>query len=423
MVRSEEFINHFRYDYPAVEASSEHPFRVDMRMGPVPGASTHLLRIGIQGRNRLESLSAANLVFLVDVSGSMSSEDKLPVAQKLLMGALDVLGPDDTLSIVTYAGRAEVALTPTPVRRAEAIRAAIGRLDAGGSTAGGDGLRMAYEQAEAGFIEGAINHIIMCTDGDFNVGPYTTEELVALVKERRAGGVTLTTLGFGLGNLNDEMMEAVSNAGNGIYRIIGGPSSASRYVEDRLLSDVVHIAKDVKLQVEFNPERIFAYRPIGYENRELDDDDFRDDVVDAGEVGSNHQITALYEVAFAAESVPEGGPDAPPLRDGEAVAGLREVGPDDLVLLKLRYKPPGAGPEEEAFEMQARLPDAPTPLDLDGESAFAWAVSTLAAQLRLDSFRTPSRLDEARHILEATTENEPRRRFSELFVQAVSRLR
>lgn len=399
-IRSEEFVNFFRYDYPAVPDDAMDPFVIDLDLGPTPAASTVLLRVGVQGEDRLDERTGSNLVFLIDVSGSMGAGDKLPLVQRMLVNALDVLDADDLVSIVTYSGRTSVALTPTPVSEAGTIRAAIEGLRAGGSTAGGDGLQLAYDQAEAGFIDGGINHIILCTDGDFNIGPHTNEELVQIVEDRRGDGVTFTALGFGLGNLNDSMMEAISNAGNGIYRVISGDITAQRYVETRLLSDVMHIAKDVKLQVEFNPDLVYAYRQIGYENRQLDDDDFRDDTVDAGEIGSGHQMTALYELALTEAALPlvEG---APAVEDGDPIEGDREILAGELVMVKLRYKAPGATEEDPATEIRQSFSGDVATATLSPESEFAWAAATVAAQLRNDPYHDVPRLDAAQVILEA----------------------
>lgn len=406
MVRSEEFVNFFRYEYPAVPEESEDPFAIDLDLGPTPSAETVLLRIGVQGRSLPADRAPANLVFLMDVSGSMSAADKLPVAQEMLRNGLDVLRPDDKISLVVYAGRTAVVLEPTPVSEADRIRAAITELRAGGGTAGADGLELAYDQAETGYVEGGINHIVLCTDGDFNIGPHTTAELLEIVESRRERGVTFTALGFGLGNLNDSMMESISNAGNGIYRVISGPQTALRYVEHRLLSDVVQIAKDVKLQVEFNPDHVFAYRQVGYENRQLADEDFRDDLVDAGEIGSGHQMTALYELALTESAVPA-AVGAPAMTDGEPVEGEREVSPSELVMVKLRYKAPGAAPSDPAKELRRGLPATASASSLGAETRFAWAAATLASRLRVDPFQTESRLREAGAILEGFAQSGP----------------
>jgi Ca-activated chloride channel family protein len=226
----------------------------------------------------------------------MAPVDRLPLARQVIRQTLDLLEPTDHVSIVTYASGAGVRLTPTEVSDRDTIVAAIDSLVSGGGTAGASGINLAYEQAALGFIEGGINHVVLCTDGDFNVGVSSTAELLELIREKRATGVTFTALGFGRGNLNDAMLESVSNAGNGFYGVISDETQAARYVSERMLSTLSLIARDVKVQVEFNPALVSAYRLLGYENRSLADEDFRDDVVDAGEIGAGHQVTALYEV-------------------------------------------------------------------------------------------------------------------------------
>ncbi len=384
-VRTEEFVNYFAYEYAQPVPSSPDPFAVDIDIGSVPVGTTRLMRVAVQGRDVLDDRAPAHLVFLVDVSGSMSDADKLPLAKVMLRQALEVLRPDDRVSIVTYSSRVNVALSPTAVEDRSVIEAAIDALKAGGSTAGADGLELAYAQVETASVAGGISHIIMCTDGDFNVGPYTTEEVVDIVEARRQQGVTFTALGFGLGNLNDDLMEAVSNAGNGIYRVIRGPKTASRYVAQRLLSDITPIASDVKLQVEFNPSFVFAYRQVGYENRQLADDDFRDDDVDAGEIGSGHQLTALYELVLVDDDVPAPA-GAPPIKTGDPVEGERDVAADEVVVVKLRYKRPQAASDDPAIEMRVAhtLDDD---LDtFDPETELAWALSVLAGRLSNNPF-------------------------------------
>jgi Ca-activated chloride channel family protein len=325
------------------------------------------------------------------------------------------------VAVVTYARTVQVALPPTSVSRRADIARVIDRLSASGSTAGHDGLSLAYDQAEAAYVEGGINHILLLTDGDFNLGPYSDAEMLTLVERRREGGVTFTALGFGLGNLNDAMMEKISNAGNGIYRVISGDKTARRYAEQRLLSDVVHIAKDVKIQVEMNPELVYAWRQIGYENRQLADAEFRDDTVDAGEIGSGHQMTALYELALRPEALPD-VTGAPMMEDGEAVPGRREIQPGELVQVRLRYKAPGATRTDPAEEMRVGLRDPSQSPTLGAESRFAWSVSTLAGRLRGDPYQTPARLEAARRALDAVRRPE-RADFRRLFDRARALLR
>jgi len=417
-VRSEEFVNYFGYDYGLPSLVSPHPFAIHIDVGDSPAGDTYLMRVGVQGKDLLEDRAPANLVFLIDSSCSMGASDKLPLAQQMLQEALGELRPDDTVALVTYAGSTRVVLPVTPVSQRAAIEAAIGMLGARGGTAGADGLQLAYDQATAGFITDGINHIIMCTDGDFNVGPYRTDELVGIVEQRRSTGVTFTALGFGRGNLNDEMMEAISNAGNGIYRVISGIKTAQRYVSSRLLSDVVHIAKDVKLQVEFNPALVQAYRQVGYENRQLADNEFRDDAVDAGEIGSGHQMTALYELVLVDGVVPMPA-GAPPMLTGEPVEGAREIQPGELVRVKLRYKQPGATMTDPATEMTVSLPPQDSADLLDSESAFAWAVATFAGRMAGNPFVQASQMSAADSLIRGlSTQAADRTGFMSLYEQA-----
>jgi Ca-activated chloride channel family protein len=271
-------------------------------------------------------------------------------------------------------------------------------------------------------MAGGINHVILCTDGDFNVGPSSDDELVALIEEKRQTGITLTVLGFGSGNLNDSMMEKVSNAGNGIYAVISSESHADRFVEDRMLATIEHVAKDMKIQVEFNPEVVTAYRLLGYENRAIADDDFRDDSVDAGEVGSGHRVTALYELILNGGEVPdiEG---APAVEDGEAVSGEREIAPEDMVLVKVRYKDVGASEQDPAREVTATMTPKEITSSLEGaEENFQWAaaVATLAEILKESPYAEQSALTEIEGIVAAKEWlDADRAEFKELFLKTV----
>ena len=315
-----------------------------------------------------------SVAVLLDTSGSMQSAEKLPLVKRVLTDTLDVLQPTDTVSIVTYAGFTSVALTPTPVSNKEKIASVIASFDAGGSTAGAAGLNLAYEQAKAGFLEGGLNHVLLCTDGDFNVGPSSTAELVRMIEEKRKSGITLTVLGFGQG-LNDSMMESVSNKGNGVYGVISSAQQADSYVKERMLSTLTFIAKDMKIQVEFNPERVYAYRLLGYEDRAIADNDFRNDVIDAGEVGAGHRVTALYELALTSDALPTtSGIPAP--QGGPAFTDPLEVGADALALVKVRYKDRDAAETDAAYEVsQALLPEHFIAEASEADDDFAWAMA------------------------------------------------
>jgi Ca-activated chloride channel family protein len=394
-VRLEEYVNAFSYDYPAAAHDAEVPFNISLAAGPsFFERNSVTLRVGIQGKLAPpDEKRPANLVFLVDTSGSMQTSDKLPLVKEVLSHSLQVLEDTDTVSIVTYAGFVSVLLGPTPVAQDSVILAALAGLDAGGSTAGAAGIDLAYEQALAGFIEGGINHVVLCTDGDFNVGTSSTDELVEKIVEKRKTGVTLTTLGFGIGNLNDAMMEQVSDAGNGIYSVITSVADADQYAEESLLATMTHIAKDMKLQIEFNPAKVYAYRLLGYENRAIVDEQFRDDTVDGGEVGSGHRVTALYELVLQNElPAIEGAPD--PL-DGEASTEALEVAADDLVLVKVRYKAVDATETDPALEVNASL--APSDIaaevtDLDADFQWASSVASFAEILKGSPFAGKSML-------------------------------
>lgn len=419
-IRLEDFVNYFDYGYAAPEADAELPFAIELATAPNPFATgTKLLRVGIQGKQAppLER-KPTNLVFLVDVSGSMLTQQKLPLVQQVLTETVSILNHQDTISIVTYAGSTGVLLPPTPVSSSEVIVDAIAGLSAGGSTAGAAGLDLAYQQAEAGFLEDGLNHIILCTDGDFNVGPSSTAELVELVEERRRSGVTLTVLGFGAGN-NDALMEGISNAGNGVYGNITDSEQASRYVEERLLQTLVHIAKDVKLQIEFNSKLVYAYRLLGYENRAIVDDDFRDDTVDAGEIGSGHRVTAIYELAVDDGTIPA-AVDAPDTQDGVAYQGTVEVDPKDWVLVKVRYKEPGATESDPAKEVALSLSADALSANLDAADAdFRWsvAVAAVAELLKRSPYAPVNHLDTIEALLddEAFALDPDKQEFLQLF--------
>ncbi len=417
-VRVEEFVNFFDYDYPAPEADSEQPFSISLAAAPsLFDTGTTLLRVGIQGEQAPEfEKKDANLVFLVDVSGSMQSPEKLPLVQSVLTQALNVLEPSDTVSVVTYASGTQVVLEPTPVSEKDEIAAVIEGLSAGGSTNGAGGIQLAYERAREAYIEGGINHVVLCTDGDFNVGVSDTDGLIELIEEERKSGVTFTALGFGAEN-NDAMMEAVSNAGNGMYGVIANEDQATEYVYDRLLHNLTLIAKDVKIQVEFNPELVTAYRLIGYENRAIADEDFRDDKVDAGEIGAEHRVTALYELVLAgaelsnlvAPPVEDAGPAedagavAPAEDAGPAFSGELEVDPADLVLVKVRYKDVDATEQDPAYEVNRSLhPDdvAGEASELDADFQWAAAVATFAEVLRGSPFASQELLPAVKELVE-----------------------
>jgi len=336
-VRTEELINYFSYDYPRPQGRAK-PFSITTEVGPTPwNAATRLLQIGIQGYEvPAANLPAANLVFLIDVSGSMQAANKLELLKSSLKMLLRRLDTDDRISIVVYAGASGVVLEPTPGDQSAKIIAALDALTAGGSTNGGAGIRLAYTLAQQAYIDGGINRVLLATDGDFNVGTVDFEMLKQLVAERRSSGIALSTLGFGSGNYNDHLMEQLAAAGNGNYAYIDTLSEARKALVDSVSSTLMTIAQDVKIQVEFNPATVAEYRLIGYENRALEREDFANEKVDAGEVGAGHSVTAIYEIALQ-------GSAGIRLDDSryQPAAKLATVAVDELALVRVRYKEPG----------------------------------------------------------------------------------
>ncbi|MEZ4885969.1 MAG: VWA domain-containing protein [Chitinophagales bacterium] len=296
-VRTEELINYFEYDYPEPTLEDPHPLAIVTEVGACPWTPAHkLIKIGIKGKNiPTENLPPANMVFLIDVSGSMSASNKLPLLKEGFKLLAEELRAEDNVAIVTYAGKAGVALPSTSGSQKSKIIKAIDELGAGGSTAGSEGILTAYEIAEENFVVGGNNRVLLASDGDFNVGITSKEDLIKLIEEQREKGIFLTTLGFGSGNLNDANMEQLANNGNGTYEYIDDISQARKvFVEE--FGKLYTVAKDVKVQIDFDPILVKKYRLIGYENRVLDNQDFEDDKKDAGELGSNQTVTAFYEV-------------------------------------------------------------------------------------------------------------------------------
>lgn len=301
-VRIEEYLNYFSFDYPSPKGSDE--VALNAEVGPCPWTPEHrLMRLGIKGKSLSNTeLPQANFVFLIDVSGSMMSEDKLPLLKKGLLSMLDYMNPDDRVAIVTYASGEKLALESTLVKDKQTIINAIKPLTASGSTAGASAMKMAYDQAVANYIPGANNRVIMGTDGDFNVGVTSTDALVEMVQDYASKGIYLSVMGFGMGNLNDAMMEQISNHGNGTYHYIDSELEMTKvFVAER--ERFVAVANDCKVQITFNPDAVESYRLIGYENRVMANEDFENDQKDAAEIGAGQTITALYEIVPAAQTV------------------------------------------------------------------------------------------------------------------------
>lgn len=358
-VRVEELVNYFRQDYPDPD---EGPFAVVSEAAPSPfRAERVLLRIGLQGRRvSAAARRPANLVFLVDTSGSMRSPDKLGLVRQSLEVLVDHLRPDDRVAICTYAGSVELVLPPTPADEQARIRAALAGLEAGGSTAMGSGIQLAYELAAREARPGVSSRVIVCSDGDANVGPTSHEQLLALIAAQRARGITLGTVGFGMGNYRDTLMERLADEGDGSYAYVDSLLEARRLFGEDLTQSLELLARDVKVQVAFDPARVRSYRLLGYENRAIHDEDFRVDRVDAGEVGAGHTVTALYELELVPASA------GPP---GE---------------VRLRWKDPEEGPQgpavERAYPLTPRV--APSFAAASQRFRFTACVGELAEVLR-----------------------------------------
>jgi Ca-activated chloride channel family protein len=339
-VRIEEMINYFDYVYP--QPSSDHPFSVNTEISECPWNTKHrLVHIGLQGKEiPMESLPAANIVFLIDVSGSMNEENKLPLVKASMKILVDHLRNDDKVAIVVYAGNAGLVLPSTSGANKEEIKEAIDDLEAGGSTAGGEGIRLAYKIAQKEFIKNGNNRIILATDGDFNVGVSSDDELVSLIEKERKSGVFLSVLGYGMGNYKDNKMQLLADRGNGNHSYIDNINEAKKVLVSEFGSTLFTIAKDVKLQLEFNPAKVQAYRLIGYENRMLAAEDFNDDKKDAGELGSGHTVTALYEVipvGMQSEFIKS----LDPLKYQPSKTNVTfSAGTEEIMTIKLRYKKP-----------------------------------------------------------------------------------
>ena len=335
-VRIEELVNYFDYNYKSPGPDSEHPFLILTEVGECPWTEGHLLaKIAIQGV-RMESMEeiANNIVFLIDVSGSMDRPDRLPLVIESMELLIDKLNGNDRISIVTYAGSDRILADSIPGSNHQELKDIIRSLGAGGSTAGAQGLRTAYNLASKNFIEGGNNRIILATDGDFNVGESSVDALISLVEAERDKGIYISVLGYGMGNLKDNMMEAIANNGNGNYAYIDTIREAKKVLVDEFDSTLFTIAKDVKFQIEFNPETISAYRLIGYDTRRLENEDFNDDTKDAGEIGSGHNVTAFYELIPAGMDLENGLVD--PLKYSNIITS----GSDEFLTVKVRYKKP-----------------------------------------------------------------------------------
>ena len=378
-VRLEELINYFNYDYP--QASGEHPFSMATELTTAPwNPDRELLLVGLQGeRIETEALPPNNLVFLLDVSGSMNQPNKLPLLKAAIKLLAEQMDAEDRVSIVVYAGAAGMVLEPTPGNETSEILAAIDRLAAGGSTAGSAGIELAYQVAKENFSPEANNRVILATDGDFNVGPSSEGELIRLIEEKRKDGIFLTVLGLGTGNYQDAKMEQLANKGNGNYAYLDSLQEAKKALVTEMGGTLVAIAKDVKLQIEFNPAIVKGYRLLGYENRLLRAQDFNDDRKDAGELGAGHSIVALYELIPAESS--EAIPGVDPLKYQQPAV----VPSEDLLTLKLRYKQPDG--ETSQLLQQAIRRDDIWQRDPSESLQFASAVAEFGLLLRDSEYK------------------------------------
>jgi Ca-activated chloride channel homolog len=398
-VRVEELINYFTYDYPQPIGSV--PFSVHTEAADCPWNSRHrLVQIGLQGRRvSMEDLPPANLVFLVDVSGSMQGPTRLPLVKSSLRRLVEQLRPRDRVAIVTYAGSSGLALPSTTGDRRGEILAALAGLEAGGSTNGGEGIRLAYSVAREHFIRGGTNRVILATDGDFNVGVTSNEELVRLVEQERESGVFLSVLGFGMGNLKDSRMEKLADKGNGNYAYIDTQAEADKVFGEQIGGTLLTIAKDVKIQVEFNPRRVAGYRLIGYENRLLAAEDFNDDRKDAGEIGAGHTVTALYEIVPAGQQVENPGVDS--LKYSQPAAGPQaQAGGEELLTVKLRYKEPD-GRESRPLNVGV-LDSGASSANASANFKFAAAVAEFGLLLRDSRYKGRATYDGALRLARAS---------------------
>lgn len=382
-IRTEELINYFEYGYPSPQGDA--PVAVHTEVSECPWKNDHrLLRIGLKARTVDEGrLPPRNLVFLIDTSGSMDEPSKLPLVVQSLGLLAGQLKAQDRVSIVTYAGSSGLVLPPTAGDRPEVIRGSLGRLKGGGSTNGGEGLRLAYKVARETFNPQGINRVIIATDGDFNVGVTSEEELTRLIEEERRSGVFLNVLGVGTGNFNDSSMEAIADKGNGVYAYLDSIKEAQKVLVRQAGSNLITVAKDVKLQVEFNPRLVSEYRLIGYENRVMKAEDFKDDKKDAGEMGAGHTVTALYEIVPPGAQPQSGGVD--PLKyQTETKASVASQAPE-LCTIKVRYKAPTG---EESKELVFTVPDSSKSWkETSADFKFAAGVASFGLVLRDSKFK------------------------------------
>lgn len=391
-IRIEEMLNYFSYDYK--EPDGEQPFEINTELGLCPwNKDNYLLMIGLQGKEVNKSqLPKSNLVFLIDVSGSMYDEDKLPLLKNAFSQLVNELTENDRVSIVVYAGSSGVVLDSAHGNDKERIINALNSLEAGGSTAGAEGIQKAYALAEDNFIKDGNNRVILATDGDFNVGPYSLGELQTIIEKKRESGIYLSVLGFGTGNIKDSTMELLADKGNGNYAYIDTPKEAKKVLVDEMSGTLLTIAKDVKIQLEFNPELVAEYRLIGYENRALNNEDFVDDKIDAGELGAGHTVTAIYEIIPGKAKNSEQEVEDNTLKYKNANGEINDEYADELVEIRLRYKEPDESVSKELKKV-VNVEENLNSKTLSKDYLFAAAVSEFGMILMESNYKGDSSIE------------------------------
>jgi Ca-activated chloride channel family protein len=403
-VRIEELVNYFSYNDPPPKGDA--PFSVNLEIAQCPWQRAHkLVRIGLKAREiDHESRPVSNLVFLIDVSGSMNEPDKLPLVKSGLRLLVDQLGENDRVAIVVYAGASGLVLPSTVGAQKDEIIKALEKLSAGGSTNGGEGIRLAYDTAVANFVGGGVNRVILCTDGDFNVGITNRSQLTELIQQRAKSGVFLSVLGFGTGNLKDATMEQLADKGNGNYAYIDSLSEARKVFVEQMTGTLITIAKDVKIQVDFNAAKVAAYRLVGYENRLLKAEDFKDDAKDAGEIGAGHSVTAFYEIVPAGVKSPLVA-EVDPSKYQKAQA-TKAAGGDELLTVRLRYKDPDG---TQSKPLEAPLKDSSQKFDGASEDfRFAAMVAAFGMLLRESPYKGDADFDTVLEIAASSVGKDPR---------------
>ena len=401
-VRIEEMVNYFDYDYPAPEEGSVSPLRVSPELAPAPWNPNHLLlRIGLQAKKiDLAQAPPSNIVFLIDVSGSMDEENKLPLLQSSFKLLLGQLRPDDKVAIVTYANGTKVALPSTRVKDKEKIIKVLDNLYASGGTSGGRGIQLAYEQAQKSFIKNGNNRIILATDGDFNIGINNTTDLEKFIEKQRESGIYMSVLGFGIGNYRDDMAETIADKGNGNYAYIDNITEAKKVLINELSGTLFAVAKDVKLQLEFNPKYVKEYKLIGYENRMLANEDFTNDKKDAGEIGAGHTVTALYEL------VPSDGKVAQSLRYQSQELNEKGKG-NELGFLKIRYKDPKVKDAKSVEITEPLVFNKKALKETSTDYRFAASVAEFGILLRDNSNKANATYDQVIELAEGAIGKDP----------------